>query len=473
LPAKKTLKLLACTDAGNAELFAKLYHGKLQFDHRRKHWFVWCEHWWVEDADGRVLRMAKRAARVRLGGSASITDSNERSSQAKWALKSESRYALQSALTLAEAESSLAYDGTGWDADPWLLGVGNGVVDLRTGVLRDGRPSDRIVLHTPIPFAPLALCLRWMQFLNEIFLGDAELIAFIQRAVGYSLSGDSSEQCLFLCYGAGANGKSTFLETVRQVAGGYGWNLPFSAFELQNRASIPNDVASLAGKRLVTAIETNESVRLNEARVKALTGMDTITARMLYREFFSFQPVAKVWLAFNHKPQVADESHGFWRRIRLVPFLAQFHDAAVDKQLMAKLLVEAPGILAWAVQGCLEWQRSGLGMPAAVAKATDEYREQSDPLADFVSECCVLAPQAQVPAGAIWEAYLSWAQWTGEKPLDRRAFAHCLESLGCHHDRDGHGRTRTWVGICRRKDASTQSVPAAADVRTDADVKLQ
>jgi putative DNA primase/helicase len=470
----RTNRLPLRTDSGNAELFAALYKGKVLYDHRRGRWFIWRGDWWSEDADGRVQRMAKSAARARLRGSAEISDGDDRGKHAKWALRSESRYALQAAITLAQAEPSLAYDGAGWKVDPWPLGVANGVLDLRTGALRKGKPSDRITLHTIVPFDPWAQCPRWTQFLNEIFPGDAELIAFIQRAIGYSLTGDTTEQCLFLCYGAGANGKSTFLETVRSVVGGYGWNLPFSAFELQARSNIPNDIASLAGKRLVTAIETNESACLNEARVKTLTGSDTVTARMLYREFFSFQPVAKIWLAFNHKPQVVDESHGFWRRVRLVPFTAQFAGDAADKNLMARLMAEAPGILAWAVRGCLDWQRSGLGMPAVVKVATEEYRAETDPMADFVAERCVVHPDAWIAASVIWEAYTDWAKENGVlRQVDRREFTRRLEARGCQKVRRGHDRTWTWLGICRRRDAAVEGLAVTADVRTDADVKIQ
>ncbi len=167
-------------------------------------------------------------------------------------LESESRYRLDAALKLAQSVRSLADPGIDWDADPWLLGVANGVVDLRSGTLRRGSPSDRITIHTDIQFDSSALCPRWNQFLVEVFEDNQELIDFVQRAVGYSLTGDTSEQCLFLIFGGGSNGKSTFLEVLRRVAGGYGHNMPFSTLEIKARTSIPNDVAALAGRRLVS-----------------------------------------------------------------------------------------------------------------------------------------------------------------------------------------------------------------------------
>jgi putative DNA primase/helicase len=467
-------RLPACTDSGNAELFAALYKSRLLYDHRRSRWFVWREHWWMEDTDGEVQRLARSAARLRLRNAAELPDEDDRAKQARWALQSESRYRLQAALKLAESERLLACDGSGWDSDPWRFGVANGVLDLQTGTLSPGTPSDRMMRHTTALYDALAQCPRWIQFLKEIFLGDTELFEFVQRAVGYSLTGHTGEQCLFLCHGTGANGKSTFLETVRLVAGGYGWNLPFSAFELKARADISNDIASIVGKRLVTAVETNESVRLNEARVKALSGSDTISARFMYHEFFEFNPTAKIWLAFNHAPVVADDSPGFWRRIRLIPFPAQFTDGAADKQLGGKLLEELPGILAWAVRGCSAWQETGLGMPSVVKQATETYRHESNPIQEFIGDCCVVHPDAHVAAAVLWETFRDWTEANGERgQLDRKAFARRLEAQGFRKTRMGHSRTWTWLGICRQMDAEKQHIPVSAEVRSDEDVKIQ
>jgi putative DNA primase/helicase len=298
--------LLRCTDVGNAELFAGLFRDQVRFDHSQQRWLIYKEHWWERDANGELMRLAKQTVRARLQNSANIDDDDKRRKEAEWALSSESRQRLDAMLSLARSEESLADAGGGWDIDGLLTGVANGVVDLRTGTMRSGRPDDCITLHTNMAFDPDAKSPRWDRFLSEIFDGSSELISYVHRAVGYSLTGQTSEQCFFCCYGEGANGKSTFLNAIRNVLGSYAFNLPFSAFELADRSSVPNDVATLPGRRFVTAIETDESARLNEVRIKALTGGDVITARLLYREYFSFRPVAKFWLAFNHPPIVAD-----------------------------------------------------------------------------------------------------------------------------------------------------------------------
>jgi putative DNA primase/helicase len=429
-------------------LFAALYKDRLRFDHKRKRWLIWGEHHWREDEDGALRRYAKNAARQR-EVLARPLEEKEHEKQRIWAFESESRSRLDATLILAQSEVLLADAGTEWDADPWLLGVPNGVVDLRAGGLRVGRQNDKITVVTKATFDAQASCPRWHRFLNEIFEGDTELIDYVWRAVGYSASGHTSEQCLFLCHGRGANGKSTLLETLRFALGEYAYNTPFSTLELQSRSSIPNDVAALAGRRLVVSSETNESSRFNEARVKALTGGDTITARLLYKEFFEFGPTAKYWLALNHVPSVKDDSHGFWRRVRLIPFLHKFEGQEQNMRLTAELQGEAPGILAWMVSGCLEWRRRGLASPQQVKSATESFRQLMDAVGEFIEDECVLDTGAEVSSADIWTSYLDYCNENREQPpLTRKEFSARLEAKGLSRARtDDRKRTRIWKGI--------------------------
>jgi putative DNA primase/helicase len=440
------------TDAGNAEFFATASKDDLRYDHLRGRWLVWRKHWWSEDTMGLIYQRAKSVARMRRQAASNLTDKGEQSAEVAWATQSEGRARLEAMLKLAESEYPLSDSGKGWDANLMLLGVANGVVDLATGTLRDGLQADKITLRSDIVYDPSAQSPLWLRFLGEVFGNNQSLIEYIQRAVGYSLTGDTSEQCLFLLYGSGANGKSTYLEALRRIAGGHAYNLPFSALELTSRSSIPSDIAAMAGKRFVTAIETSESARLNEARIKMLTGCDPVTARHLYGEFFTYAPAAKLWLAFNHLPEVQDDSQGFWRRIRLIPFLRRFEGSAIDKNLLAKLLAEAPGILAWAVRGALMWQREGLGEPpATVREATEAYRCESDPVEEFIAECCVVSPTAMVTAGGMWEFYQAWEKENQlSSSLSRRAFSHRLEAKGFRKKKCGHQSTWTWLGISLR-----------------------
>lgn len=406
------------TDAGNGEQFAHLYGDSLRYDHRRKRWLTWAGHWWEPDADAEVQRLAKDAARYRYQQGSSIEDLKDREAEAKWAISSESKMRMDAALSRAQSEHPIADAGATWDSDPWLLAVDNGVVVLDTGRLRDGNQADRITMHSPVEYDPDAKCPRWEAFVREVFAGDDELVDYIWRACGYSLTGITSEQCLHISFGSGWNGKTRFREAVEAVMGDYAGNTAFSTLEYAGRYAIPNDLAALQGKRLVTASEVNEGRRLNEARLKMLAGEDTVTARFLYSEHFSFRPVAKVWLSVNHKPFVGDNSSGFWRKIRLVPFTQSFKGRA-DKQLEEKLRNEHSGILAWMVRGCLEWQKRGLEPPGIVKGATEQYRAESDPLAAFSEEACIAKPDATTKASNLYKRYKLWAEDAGLSDRER------------------------------------------------------
>ena len=401
------------TDAGNAELFAALYGHILRFDHARNRWLIWEEHRWAPDSDGEVRRLAKKAARVRYRTALDIEDLDLRGKTASSAVRSESRQRLDACLALARSEHPIADSGMTWDPDPYLLGVANGVVDLRTGMIRSGHPDDRLTMQVPVQYHVKAECPRWQQFLHQVFQRDGELIGFVQRALGYSLTGSVREQVLFLCHGTGSNGKSVFLHMLRNVLGDYAMNIPFTVLELQQRPSLTNDLASMAGRRLVTSSETNESTRLNEARIKALTGGDPITARFLYSESFTYEPVAKFWLAVNHLPRVRDDSYGFWRRVRVLPFNEQFTGDDADKGLPFKLLEELPGILNWGVQGALNWRLVGLAPPSAVMTATQAYRKDNDELDGFVADCCVVADGVRAEPGHLFSEYQRWSKEQG------------------------------------------------------------
>ncbi len=342
--------------------------------------------------------------------SVNIDDLKERQRIANWAIASEQRMRLEAAPALAHNIKPIADSGTDLDSDPWLLAVGNSVIDLRDGKRRDRKREDRITMHSNVVYNPSAEYPRWVRFLEEIFGSDTELIDWVWRALGYSMTGATAEQILIDCYGTGANGKSRFQSTIRAVFGDYAYDAPFSTFELKTRTSIPNDLAALEQRRLVTSSETNDGTRLNEARVKALSGEDPCTARYLHREFFTFKPVCKVWMFVNHKPTVHDDSYGFWRRVRLIPFLRQFKGEEEDKNLGTKLLAETSGILNWLIAGCLEWQKRGLDpVPASVIAATEAYKTENNPLAEFIADVCVISPNTETKASTLYKSYTSWA----------------------------------------------------------------
>jgi putative DNA primase/helicase len=461
--SQRAARRFPTTDAGNAEFFAGKYKDKLRYIHGGG-WFLWRDHWWAEDKVSEVLQKAKLAARHRYDLASSINDEKAREGQQSWARHSESKAGICATLALAKSEPLLSTRSEECDTGPWLFGVGNGVVDLRTGRLRNGKQSDLITLHSPVIFDATAQCPRWEQFLSEIFGGDNEQVAFVQRGAGYCLTGDTREQCFFGCFGSGSNGKSTFLELVRYVLGDYAYNLPISAFEVRSRSSIPNDIAPLRGKRFVTALETDESAALNVARIKLLTGCDPVSARFLHKEFFTFVPVAKFWLAFNHKPIVADDSPGFWRRVRLIPFEQSFLKRH-DQGLLDKLKAESPGILNWLVRGCLAWQKEGLGLPAKIEEATQSYRDESDVLGLFLADYCSIHPAAKESVANLWQTFREWSAENGDRflPLTRSQFTDRLEARGFKKVRAGHDRTWTWQGLCVRNPGLPRPSPTNAE----------
>jgi len=466
------LASLPLTDAGNAEAFWFVYGATFRHERLRQDgggiWLVWSDHHWRESKRGEIERAALMVARARMAATSFIADKAIHQAAVRWARQSESRHRLEAMLAMARTiMPQLATLPKDYDCDPWLLACRNGVVNLRTGQLRAGQPTDMITMSTRVAYDPNAACPRWEQFLMEVFDGDKALIHYIQKAVGYSLTGDIGEPALFLCWGSGRNGKTTLLNVLRQIAGEYGVNTPASTFEMNQRTNIPNDMAALRGRRLVTASETSESSRLNEARIKAMTGRDPITARFLHGEFFTYDPTYHIWLAMNHKPIVTGTDLGIWSRIKLIPFTVCFlgHE---DRMLPIKLEAELPGILAWAIRGCLAWQQEGLDPPSAVQVATENYRTESDSFRAFVNECCVVDPGAFVPAGVLRQEYEAWCRENGSgkwEIIRARQWGRRLKELGCRTTRqtiDGT-QVRGWIGI----GLADGRIQGSLDLKTD------
>jgi putative DNA primase/helicase len=359
------------TDLGNAERFVARHGRDLRYVAEWKRWLVWDGKRWAADDSLEVQRRAQETIRSMWAAVADLP-ARDQEDWAKHILRSETSGRLSALLECARANERLVVRPAQLDADPWLVTCENGVLDLRTGQLG---PHDRALLMTklvPASFDPEARCDRWERFLHRIMNGNTALIDFLRRAVGYSLTGQTSERCLFFLYGMGANGKSTFLEVLRALLARYAQQADFTSFLETPRGDGPrNDIARLIGARVVTSSEVGEGKRLNESLVKTLTGTDTVTARFLHAEFFEFKPQFKLWLAANHRPVVRGTDPAIWDRVRLIPFTVSIPPMERDSGLLAELLRELPGILAWSVAGCLEWLEKGLGTPPEVAAATE------------------------------------------------------------------------------------------------------
>ena len=406
------------TDAGNAELFAFLFNDRLRFDHQRGRWLLWDGKRWRPDPDAEVYRLAIQATRVRCQNAGNIDDLKEREKETIWAIKGEQRTRIEATLALGKAQLGIADAGLGWDADPWLLNVGNGTIDLRTGELREHRQDDRITMLVPTDCDPEAKCPTWDAFLDRILGGRRELVEYLQQLVGYSMTGDVSEQIIILLIGLGSNGKSTLEEALLELFADYATMAAPGLLLTSRNERHPTELADLHGKRFVMSIEVGEGKRLAETLVKQLSGSDTIKARRMNEDFWSFKPTHQLWLAANYKPVIKGTDLAIWRRIRLVPFDVVIPPAERNKKLPAELRAELPGILAWAVRGCLAWQKDGLELPEAVTVATAAYQEESDVLADFLRECCVVGDGYSTQASTLYKAYTAWADDEGLRPRD-------------------------------------------------------
>jgi putative DNA primase/helicase len=434
------------TDTGNAEAFAARFADDVRFDHRRRVWRIWRAPVWAEDADGAVVRHAIALIRQRYHDATTLEDLDRRALLAKHAIGSERRERVTALLELAKKLAPVSTAGDAWDADPWLFACTNGVLDLRAGVLRAASRGDHLTQLAGTAFDPAAPCARWRTFLDEIFAGDEALVAFLQRSLGYALTGLVSEQTFWMFHGTGANGKSTLIAVLQAVLGTYAATTPFATIEAgRPPGGIPNDLAALAGRRFVTASEVKERARFDEARIKGLTAGDRVPARFMHGEWFDFAPALKLFLAVNHKPDVTDDSHGFWRRVHLVPFARQFEK---NDTLRDELRGELPGILAWLVEGCRAWQRDGLNPPAVVQAATAQYRQDSDQLGDFLREECVVGSEVgPTRAAALYDRYKSWADREGLEKGERWSSTRFGRRLAERFVRDADVGGRRYHGI--------------------------
>ncbi len=414
------------TDLGNSKRFVQRYGAAIRYVPSWG-WLAWDGKRWKRDALGDVYHMAKETVLNLHLMSFLLENDEERRKLRQHALRSENEARITAVISLAQSEQKIVASPEAFDRDPFLFNIENGTVDLRTGEIKPHNPGDLITRIASVTYNQDAACPRWETFLMEVFDNDVGLIKFIHRAVGYSLTGATNEQCLFMLHGSGSNGKSSFIETMKLLMGEYAATADFSTFLIQGRDGIRNDIAGLAGSRFVTSIEVDEGRRLAESLIKQVSGGDTVTARFLHREFFEFRPIFKLWMAANHKPIVKGRDYAIWRRIKLIPFNVVFTEDRRDKRLIEKLQGELPGILNWAVGGCLLWQLNGLNPPEAVKSATEDYRNEMDTIKNFINECCEMYPGAQEGAGGLYRVYREWA---GRGAVSQTKFGITLSEAG-------------------------------------------
>lgn len=428
------------SDYGNAERLRDRHGKELMYCHAWKKWLCWDGKRWKVDQRGAVQQFAKATVRSMYAEAGSIEQAESRTEYLDFCLQSEGAARLNAIDVLARGE--LPCDPKELDQQPWLLNCSNGTLNLRTGLLMEHRQADRITKLAPAAYDPDASTYEWDKFLEAIFEGNAELIAFMRRWLGYCLTGDVREQLLPIFWGDGSNGKSTLLTLCMEILGeSYAQKAPQELLTIKaGGESHPTALASLFGMRFVPIVETKDGARLDEVLVKELTGGDPITARRMKEDFWTFLPSHKVMMCTNHQPVIRGTDHGIWRRIALVPFRCKFwnpdkgetgpDELRADKGLPDRLRAEAPGILAWMVDGCMEWQRDGLKIPDSVRAATSEYRGEQDLLGQFIVECCITTASAKSRASLIYSEYRDWCEQSGEHPVSQRRFGKALSEKG-------------------------------------------
>lgn len=433
------------TEMGNSDRLVYQNRKNIRYCHVWKSWLIWDEQRWVQDKSDKIKLIAKEVVRSIYSEAELASDTTERQEIAKHAMKSESSYNIKAMITLAESEVPVSIEEL--DQDSLLFNCQNGTLNLKTGILYPHNRENYITKLSPVNYDKYAPHFMWDDFLDRIFNGNKDLISFMQKAIGYALTGLADEQCLFILHGSGANGKSTFLQAISEIMADYAMQTPTETLLVKERGAINNDVARLKGARFVVSSEAEEGQRLAENLIKQMTGGDTICARFLHQEFFDFRPTHKIFLGTNHKPIIHGTDYAIWRRIKLVPFEITIPEEERDPKMLEKLLQEKKGILSWAVEGCLRWQKEGLGMPDAVKEATTGYRNEMDVLSQFISDTCKTSGDLQVPSQDLYNAFEKWCSSNGEQQITRRKFTQRLQDAGFETVRIGSDRKRGLRGL--------------------------
>jgi len=433
------------SDMANATRLASRHGQDLRYTAARG-WFAWDGRRWAPDEKGlRVQALAKDTAKSIF---AEIEMAPDQAAMFRHAKRSQSKNSIDAMVWLARSESGIPALITEFDKDGWLLNVANGTLNLRTGELRAHRREDLISNIVEITFDPAAECEQWDAFLWRVTDRNDELYEYLRRFVGYLLVGDMTDQSLHFLYGLGANGKSVFCEVLMRLLGDYAVAVSPDLIMLKRHGGIPNDVARLRGVRAALMNETSQGSRFDEAKLKDLTGGDTLTARFLHQEFFDFRPTHRIVIRGNHKPAINGTDEGIWRRLRLVPFTVTIPEDERDHQLLSKLAAELPGILNWALQGCREWQAAGLKPPPIIADAVRAYREESDTLGRFIAEL------GQVKSSTLFKRYQEFAEAAGERWVASKDLPHEMQRRGFAWKRTN--QSSTYQGIELRQEGASE-----------------
>ncbi|MDD5049901.1 MAG: phage/plasmid primase, P4 family, partial [Methanoregulaceae archaeon] len=380
------------------------------------------------DDNGGAFRRAEEVVVELYRFAAEAEDSGKRELRSSWARRCDGMAGYRELLEISKNKHPITATIDLFDQDPWLFTCQNATLDLQSGVVKEPNPGHFITKTAKVTYDEAAESPLWNAFLKDIFrdnLGevDKDLISFVQMAIGYSLTGSMAEQIFFFCFGGGANGKSVFLSVIREMMGDYARQTDFNTFLVQRNESVRNDVAALAGARFITAQESEEGKRLAMALIKSWTGGDPITARFLHHEYFTFNPVGKLWFASNTKPVITERNKGAWRRVCMIPFTVSIPPEMQDPDLEDKLLLELPGIFNWALDGLKKYLEVGrLEVPSSVKNATNLYKEEYDSIGSFIQSRLDFNPDAYIMGKELYVAYNDFCEEAGYTPVSKKKF---------------------------------------------------
>lgn len=436
----KTYPNRSWDDTGNADRFMDRFGDLIRYSYIDKKFIVYHENVWQKDDKGKVRTLVDATVEDMKNEKIEMSaDLDPEEVEKAWQkhIKS-SRNNTKKKAMVDELKHRVAVMPSEFDADDMLLNVENGYLDLASGELHPHDISKMFSRKTGYEYTDKMDAPIWQRFLEDIFDNDYELIRYIQKAIGYSMTGSTKEQVMFVLFGNGRNGKSVFVETISEILGTYSRNIRADSLMVKQQSGVNNDIAALDGSRFITSSEPNEGFRFDEGLIKQLTGGDKITARFLYGEDFDFHPQFKLWVSSNHKPIIRGTDDGIWRRMILVPFTVQIPEHKMDKDLKYKLLREAPAILDWAVEGALLWQKEGLNMPAIIKNASQSYRQEMDVLESFISDMCIVGKGNKAPAGDLFAKYKEWARENEEYLMSKQKFGQKMkEKFSYEKDRNG------------------------------------
>jgi len=436
------------TDSTNAERLCNEHGENIRYMAAWKKWLVWNGKRWKTDDSGALISEKCLVTIRNLHNEQLRTgDHRERMEIEKFAKISENARRRKSCIEMATQIDKINIISEQLDTNPWLLNCQNGTLNIKTKEFSEHRQKDFITKIANVEYDPAADCPLWKQFIREIMDFKTDVINFLQTACGWAITGDTREQTMFILFGSGANGKSTFLNVILSLLGDYAMTTNTETFMKKSGEQITNDIARLRGARFVTTTEAEEGRRLSEPLIKKITGNDQMTARFLYGEYFSFTPSFKIFMATNHKPVIKGTDYGIWRRIKLIPFTTRIPEDKQDKLLEEKLKKEASGILNWLLEGASKWQNEGLHAPAIVLDATEEYKGEMDVIGNFIKNRCIAKAGAKIRIWELYKAYSDWCDTNNEHAVSERFFTMRLKDMGYEQCRNSEARFWSGIGL--------------------------